>query len=112
MMCLSWQSQIRKTIIWIGCAMLSACSLQGAALKQDAGMPGPPLDYAKCQLAWKMASPHGGTLSKEAAAPYVVDVTVLDVNLDGKISEDEFKDACQGGWIKDPSTLASTKSVK
>jgi hypothetical protein len=40
-----------------------------------------------------------------------VNVTVLDVNLDGKISEDEFKDGCQGGWIKDPSMVASTKSV-
>jgi hypothetical protein len=58
-----------------------------------------------------MASPHGNALSKEQAAPYVVNVSVLDVKLDGKISEDEFKDGCQGGWIKDPSTVASTKSV-
>jgi hypothetical protein len=109
---LSRQSQMRRTIVWIGCALVSACSLQRAALTQDAGTPGPPLDYAKCQAAWKIASPHGDALSKEKAAPYVVNVTVLDVNLDGKISEHEFKDGCQGGWIKDPSTVASPKGVK
>ncbi len=102
-------SQTRNALICIGCAALSACSLEGAALTQNAGMPGRPLNYADCQAAWKKASPHGDALSKEKAAPYVVDVTVLDVNLDGKISEDEFKDACQGGWIKDPSTVVSTK---
>jgi hypothetical protein len=82
---LNWQSQTRTAFICIGCAVLSACSLQGGPLTQDAGMPGPPLDFAKCQAAWKMASPHGDALSKEKAAPYVVDVTVLDVNLDGMI---------------------------
>ena len=50
-------------------------------------------------------------LCPKKAAPYVVNVSVLDVKLDGKISEDEFKDGCQGGWIKDPSTVASTKNV-
>jgi hypothetical protein len=102
---------MRKSLVWIGCAALSACSLQGAGLTQNADRPGPPLDYATCRAAWKMASLHGDALSKDKVAPYVVDVTPLDVNLDGKISEDEFKDGCQGGWIKDPSTVSSTKSV-
>jgi hypothetical protein len=52
-----------------------------------------------------MASPGGAPLSKENAAPYVLDFTVIDVNQDGKISEHEFKNACHGGWVKDPSTV-------
>jgi hypothetical protein len=70
------------------------------------------LDHATCRAAWKMASPNGDSLSKEKAKPYVVDTGVMDENLDGKISEDEFKDGCQGGWVKDPSTVVSTKSAK
>jgi hypothetical protein len=103
---------MRRAIIWIGCTALSACSLQGAHLMQEADRPGPPLDHANCQAAWKIASPHGDALTKEKAAPYVVNFTVIDVNQDGKISEAEFKDACQGGWIKDPSIVATVKSAK
>jgi Ca2+-binding EF-hand superfamily protein len=51
-------------------------------------------------------------MTKEKAAPYVVNFTVIDVDQDGKISEAEFKDACQGGWIKDPSTVATVKGAK
>jgi len=55
--------------------------------------PGAPLDHAKCQAAWKMASSHGDVLSKARAAAYVLNFTVVDVNQDGEISEHEFKDA-------------------
>lgn len=96
---------MRKASIWIGCLVLSACSLQGAALTQDSNRPGPPLDFANCLVAWRMASPHGDVLSKDMVAPYVVDVTVIDENRDGKISEGEFKDACEAGWVKAPSTV-------
>jgi hypothetical protein len=102
---LSCKGAMRKAIIWIGCAMLSACSLQSAALTQSVDRPGPSLDYANCQVAWRRASPHGEALSKDAAAPFVVDTGVVDENQDGKISEDEFKDGCQGGWVKAPSTV-------
>jgi hypothetical protein len=91
-------------IIWIGCFVLGACSLQGAALTQDANRPGPPLDAANCLVVWRMAYPHGDVLSKDVVAPFVVDVTLVDKNHDGRISEGEFKDACEAGWVKAPST--------
>lgn len=40
-------------------------------------------------------------------APYVFDFAVMDVDLDGKISEYEFKDGCKGRWVKDVSTATS-----
>jgi hypothetical protein len=66
----------------------------------DIDKPGPPLDHAKCQSVWALASPMGAALSFEKAAPYVVNFTVIDVNRDGKISEEEFRGACHGGWVK------------
>jgi EF hand len=66
--------------------------------------PGPPLDYAKCQTVWALASPTGAALPFEKAAPYVMDFTVIDVNRDGKISEEEFRGACHGGWVKETSS--------
>jgi hypothetical protein len=101
----SCKGTMRKGIIWIGCATLGACSLQPAALTKGVDQPGAPLDYANCQVAWRTASPHGEALLKDKAAAFVVDVGVVDENQDGKISEDEFKDACQGGWVKAPSTV-------
>jgi hypothetical protein len=94
-----------RPYICIGYAGLSACSLQPAPLGQDAERPGAPLDHVKCQAAWKMASSHGDVLSKARAAAYVLNFTVVDVNQDGEISEHEFKDACEGGWIRDPSSV-------
>jgi hypothetical protein len=29
----------------------------------------------------------------------------MDVDQDGEISEYEFKDGCEGGWVKDVSTV-------
>jgi EF hand len=70
----------------------------------DIDKAGPPLDYAKCQTVWALASPTGAALSFEKAAPYVMDFTVIDVNRDGKISEEEFRGACHGGWVKEASS--------
>ena len=96
---------MRRKSIWIGCANIGACSLQPAALTKGVDQPGAPLDYANCQVAWRTASPHGEALLKDKASAFVVDVGVVDENQDGEISEDEFKDACQGGWVKAPSTV-------
>lgn len=57
-----------------------------------------------------MASPGGAILTTENAAPYILDFTVIDLNRDGKISEHEFKNACHGGWVKDPSTVKKLKA--
>jgi hypothetical protein len=78
--------------------------MQGAALTQDANGPGAALDAANCLVVWRMASPHGDVLTRDVVAPYVADAAVVDENHDGKISEGEFKDACEAGWVKAPST--------
>jgi hypothetical protein len=70
----------------------------------DIDKPGTPLDDVQCKKAWALASPTGAALSFEKAAPYVLDFTVIDVNQDGKISEEEFKGACHGGWVKEAAS--------
>ena len=78
--------------------------MQGVGLTQDVNRPGPPLDFADCLVVWRTASPHGDTLSIDVVAPYVMDAAVVDENHDGRISEGEFKDACEAGWVKALST--------
>jgi Ca2+-binding EF-hand superfamily protein len=47
-----------------------------------------------------MASPHGDALSKDQAVPFIVNFQITDVDGDGKISADEFKQACGKGMVK------------
>jgi hypothetical protein len=64
---------------------------------------GPPLDYAECARAWAMASPSDRSVPFEKVEPYVLDFTLIDVDRDGNLSEQEFKDACHDGWVKHPA---------
>jgi Ca2+-binding EF-hand superfamily protein len=47
-----------------------------------------------------MASPRGDALSKDQAVPFIVNFQIADVDGDGKISADEFKQACGKGMVK------------
>ncbi len=51
-----------------------------------------------------MASRTSSPVPFEKAEPYVLDFTVIDVDRDGNISEQEFKDACRNGWVKHPAS--------
>lgn len=66
---------------------------------------------AQCQTLWGQAlSGSSGELAMDKAQPYVKDFTKADVNSDKKISQTEWMDACNQGWIKtaDASTGGET----
>ena len=76
----------------------------GTALAQGnnmtSGRPSAVLNDQQCQSIWQMASPHGDALSKDQAVPFIVNFQIADVDGDGKISADEFKQACGKGVVK------------
>jgi hypothetical protein len=71
---------MRKAFVWTACAGLAACFLQPIRAEPGMGKPGPPLDAARCQATWKMASRQGEPLSPTAAAPYVFGFEVINVD--------------------------------
>jgi hypothetical protein len=56
------------------------------------------LDDAACQAAWSNA---GGEkdIAADKAQPYVVKMTLVDVNGDGRITDVEWKRGCAAGLI-------------
>jgi hypothetical protein len=55
-------------------AILAVAILIGIAGGAQANnKPGSGMNEAKCLSAWTMASPNGDAISKEKAAPYVID---------------------------------------
>jgi hypothetical protein len=87
---------------------------EGTQEPEPSGRPSAVLDDAKCQSAWKMASPDGDTLSQDKAVPFVVNFQMVDTDKDGKISADEFTAGCGKGWIQeaDASTVKDMKDSK
>jgi hypothetical protein len=57
-----------------------------------------------------MASPNGETLSKDKAANYVVNFTMVDTNKDAAIDANEFNKACDAGLTK--PDVATTKNME
>lgn len=55
---------------------------------------GRTLDVSQCETAWTAISPNDEALSKEGAASFVINVTEIDSNGDGSISEVEFNEGC------------------
>jgi hypothetical protein len=94
----------RTTVLLAASILLSA----GAAVAENNPAP---MDDAKCEAQWTMASPNGDTLSKDKAAPYVLNFTMVDSNADGKISAVEFKKGCAAGQIKS-ADRATTKDMQ
>ena len=84
---------------------------EGSQNPPPSGRPSAALDDAACQEVWKMASPNGDTLSKDKAAPFVVNYEMVDADKDGKISAAEFKAGCGKGWIQkaDATTVNEMK---
>jgi hypothetical protein len=83
---------MKPTIVFVA-ALLSA-SFALAAEK------GAPLDDAKCQASWSMASPNGAAISKDKAVPYIIDYTMVDTNNDATVDAKEFATGCKAGWVK------------
>ena len=99
------------TYLWAGAG---APVPEGSQTPPSSGRPSATLDDAACQDVWKMASPNGDTLSKDKAAPFVVNYEMVDTDKDGKISQSEFQAGCGKGWIQKPdaSTINDMKSSK
>jgi hypothetical protein len=93
---------MRLTILTAG-ALLSA----GFAFAAHAVDEPKPLDDAKCDAAWTMASPGGDAVEKDKVMPYVINYTMVDSDADGKVSAEEFKKGCAAGQMKaaDESTV-------
>jgi hypothetical protein len=91
------------TLTSVALLLSGSCALaQGTSNTMTSGRPSAVLDDATCQSIWQMASPHGDTLSKDQAVPYIVNFSIADVDGDGSISADEFKAACGKGLVKNP----------
>lgn len=89
------------TLTSVALLLSAGCALaQGTPNTMTSGRPSAVLDDAQCQAVWTMASPNGATLSKDQAVPYIVNFTMVDVDGDGNITEDEFKAACGKGLVK------------
>ena len=61
---------------------------------------GEKLAQAECDALWMEASPSGGKLSKSAAMNYVTDFQAANPDGDDTLEQDEFRNACEKGWIK------------
>ena len=55
-------------------------------------------------------SDSGQGLSKQQATPYIANFAMVDKNSDGQISESEFQDGCNKGWVQAASASAGGQS--
>ena len=67
------------------------------------GRPSAVLDDTKCQAIWSLTERQGDELYADKAAPFVTNFHMVDTDGDGKVSADEFKTGCKGGWIEEGS---------
>src|SRR5919106_2335907 len=68
------------------------------------GRPGAVLDPDKCKEVWGLTERQGDTLSKDKAAPFIVNFEMVDTNKDGKVSQDEFTEGCAKGWVQEEAS--------
>ena len=80
--------------------LLSASAVVAQCNNMTSGGPSAVVSDEQCQSIWQMASPRGDALSKDQAVPFIVNFQIADVDGDGKISADEFKQACGKGMVK------------
>jgi hypothetical protein len=93
-------------------SLVSGYAFAGGAQTPEAAPPSDRpaaarLDESKCQAIWKLTEREGDVLMADKATPYIVNFEMVDINKDGKISEAEFTEGCNGGWV-----LEAEKSEK
>ena len=91
---------MRVIVSSVALLLLSASAVVAQGNNMTSGRPSAVLNDEQCQSIWQMASPHGDALSKDQAVPFIVNFQIADVDGDGKISADEFKQACGKGMVK------------
>ena len=64
------------------------------------GRPSAVLDDTKCQAIWSLTERQGDVLYADKAAPFVTNFHMVDTDGDGKVTANEFKTGCEGGWIE------------
>jgi hypothetical protein len=79
---------------------------EGSQKEPPSGRPGKVLTEAECTKAWETAGPEGDTLSKDKAAPFIINFEMVDTSKDAQISQDEWKDGCAKGWISSDAQTA------
>jgi hypothetical protein len=67
------------------------------------GRPSAVLDDAKCEAVWNLTQRQGDVLYADKAAPFVTNWHMVDTDGDGKVTADEFKKGCKGGWVEEGS---------
>lgn len=72
---------------------------EGSQKDPPSGRPGKVLSEAECTKAWETAGPAGDTLSKDKAAPFILNFEMVDTSKDAQISQQEWKDGCAKGWV-------------
>lgn|SRR5690554_6260590 len=65
----------------------------------ESGRPGAVLNDAECAEIWNEASANGN-LDAEAARPFVANFPQVDTNDDNTISNEEFKQGCEMGFVQ------------
>lgn len=70
------------------------------------------LDEAKCQAIWQLTEREGDVLLADKAKPYIENIEMVDTNKDGKISEVEFTQGCNGGWVLAPEESEKMQGEK
>ena len=86
--------------ILFGLAALLATGYASAAT-MTSGRPSAVLSKKDCRAVWKVAKGGGHYLTRQNAAPYIVNFKLADgPDQDGKISKREFMKACSKGLVK------------
>jgi hypothetical protein len=94
--------------LWLGQVHLFPKARKIRRLQDDRARHSMMQRVRKCG---KWHQPNGDTLSKDKAAPFVVNYEMVDTDKDGKISAAEFTGGCSKGWIQkaDTSTVKEMK---
>jgi hypothetical protein len=68
------------------------------------GRPGPVLDDDKCDAVWELitaGADDDDSVAVDKASPYIVNLEMVDTNKDKQVSDDEFEDGCEKGWVQE-----------
>jgi hypothetical protein len=70
------------------------------------GRPGPVIEEDKCEGIWEMLTEGEEENDQPAdkAAPFIINLEMVDTNQDKQVSEDEFEVGCEKGWVQEEAS--------